>query len=63
MSDEAALIRQVSDALSAGVAGIAFGRNIWSSAEPATVTARLVEVIHSSSATSSRPAPVLAGVS
>ena len=45
-ADEAGLLRQVRDALQAGVAGIAFGRNIWSHAEPAAITARLVELIH-----------------
>jgi DhnA family fructose-bisphosphate aldolase class Ia len=45
-ADEAALLGQVRDALSAGVAGVAFGRNIWSHADPAAITRRLVEVIH-----------------
>jgi len=48
--DQDTLVRQVRDALAAGVAGIAFGRNIWSSADPAAVTARLVEAIHPPSA-------------
>jgi 2-amino-4,5-dihydroxy-6-oxo-7-(phosphooxy)heptanoate synthase len=46
VADEAGLLRQVRDALSAGVAGVAFGRNIWSHADPASITARLVEAIH-----------------
>lgn len=45
-SDEDSLLRQVRDALSAGVSGVAFGRNIWSHADPAAITARLVEVVH-----------------
>jgi DhnA family fructose-bisphosphate aldolase class Ia len=45
-SDDEQLLRQVGDALSAGVAGIAFGRNIWSHADPAAITRRLVEVVH-----------------
>jgi fructose-bisphosphate aldolase / 2-amino-3,7-dideoxy-D-threo-hept-6-ulosonate synthase len=45
-SDEAALVAQVGDALSCGVSGIAFGRNIWSHADPAAVTRRLVEAVH-----------------
>jgi fructose-bisphosphate aldolase/2-amino-3,7-dideoxy-D-threo-hept-6-ulosonate synthase len=45
-ADEDALLRQVSDALSAGVAGIAFGRNIWGHADPAAITRRLVAVVH-----------------
>jgi DhnA family fructose-bisphosphate aldolase class Ia len=44
--DEDALLRQVRDAFSAGVAGVAFGRNIWSHPEPGAITARLREVIH-----------------
>jgi DhnA family fructose-bisphosphate aldolase class Ia len=46
VSDEAALLHQVADALSAGVSGVAFGRNIWSHADPAGITARLVEAVH-----------------
>jgi len=45
-SDEAALLRQVGDALAAGVAGVAFGRNIWSHPDPAAITRRLVRVVH-----------------
>jgi|ERR1051326_2399843 DhnA family fructose-bisphosphate aldolase class Ia len=45
-TDEVALLAQVRDALACGVAGIAFGRNIWSHADPAGVTRRLVEAIH-----------------
>ena len=44
--DEDALIQQVRAALAAGVAGVAFGRNIWSHPDPAAMTARLVEVVH-----------------
>jgi DhnA family fructose-bisphosphate aldolase class Ia len=36
----------VTQALSAGIAGIAFGRNIWSHADPRSITTRLVEIIH-----------------
>jgi DhnA family fructose-bisphosphate aldolase class Ia len=46
VGDSAALVRQVGDALGAGVRGVAFGRNIWSQADPAGITARLVEAIH-----------------
>jgi fructose-bisphosphate aldolase, class I len=45
-SDEAALLAQVRDALDAGVAGVAFGRNIWAHSDPAAITARLVQAIH-----------------
>jgi DhnA family fructose-bisphosphate aldolase class Ia len=47
-ADDASLLRQVRDALSAGVSGVAFGRNIWSHSDPATITRRLVEVVHPS---------------
>ena len=33
-SDAEALLRQVHDALAAGVSGVAFGRNIWSHSDP-----------------------------
>jgi DhnA family fructose-bisphosphate aldolase class Ia len=45
-SDADALVRQVRDALSAGVSGVAFGRNIWSHSDPAAMTRRLLEVVH-----------------
>lgn len=45
-SDTDSLLRQVRDALGAGVAGVAFGRNIWSHADPCAITRRLVEVVH-----------------
>jgi 2-amino-4,5-dihydroxy-6-oxo-7-(phosphonooxy)heptanoate synthase len=45
-ADEDALLRQVADALSAGVAGIAFGRNIWNHANPGSIAARLINVVH-----------------
>jgi DhnA family fructose-bisphosphate aldolase class Ia len=48
-SDDASLLRQVRAALSAGVSGVAFGRNIWSQSDPSAITARLVQVIHSPS--------------
>jgi len=45
-SDETALLAQVRDALAAGVAGVAFGRNIWSHADPAGITRKLLKVVH-----------------
>jgi DhnA family fructose-bisphosphate aldolase class Ia len=38
--------RQVADAIRAGGSGIAFGRNIWSAPDPASVTRSLVATIH-----------------
>ena len=49
-ADEESLVRQVSDAFTAGVAGVAFGRNIWSHAAPESITHRLVQVVHPSRA-------------
>lgn len=45
-ADEASLLGQVSEAFTAGVAGVAFGRNIWSHADPGAITRRLAEVVH-----------------
>jgi DhnA family fructose-bisphosphate aldolase class Ia len=45
-ADEATLLRQVRDALSAGVAGIAFGRNVWRHSDPGAITRRLIKVVH-----------------
>jgi DhnA family fructose-bisphosphate aldolase class Ia len=44
--DEATLLAQVRNAFDAGIAGVAFGRNIWSHSDPAAMTRRLVEVVH-----------------
>jgi DhnA family fructose-bisphosphate aldolase class Ia len=45
-NNEESLLQQVRDAFSAGVAGVAFGRNIWSHPDPGAITRRLVEVVH-----------------
>ena len=45
-ADAEALLRQVRDALAAGVSGVAFGRNIWSHPDPAAITRRLLEAVH-----------------
>ncbi len=45
-SDEASLVQQVQAALESGVAGLAFGRNIWSQADPAAITRRLRSLVH-----------------
>ena len=41
-----ALLQSSRDALAAGAAGVAIGRNVWQAPEPATVVARLVEAVH-----------------
>jgi DhnA family fructose-bisphosphate aldolase class Ia len=38
--------RQVQDAVRAGGAGIAFGRNIWSAPDPEEVTRSLAAAVH-----------------
>jgi DhnA family fructose-bisphosphate aldolase class Ia len=45
-NDDESLLHQVQDALSAGVAGVAFGRNLWGHHDPAGITARLVGIVH-----------------
>jgi DhnA family fructose-bisphosphate aldolase class Ia len=45
-SDADALLCQVRDALSAGVAGVAFGRNIWSHPDPEAITRQLTGLVH-----------------
>jgi fructose-bisphosphate aldolase/2-amino-3,7-dideoxy-D-threo-hept-6-ulosonate synthase len=55
-ADDDSLLGQVQDALSAGVAGVAFGRNIWSHADPAAITTRLVEAVHPSGHGAPKPA-------
>jgi len=42
----APITRQVADALRAGGAGIAFGRNIWSTPDPEAAVRELVGVVH-----------------
>jgi DhnA family fructose-bisphosphate aldolase class Ia len=52
---------QVADSIRAGGAGIAFGRNIWSTPDPGAATRSFVDAIHGASARSSRaPEPVRA---
>lgn len=47
--------RQVADAIRAGSAGIAFGRNIWSAPDPESVTRGLATVIHGGTRTGRVP--------
>jgi DhnA family fructose-bisphosphate aldolase class Ia len=53
-NDDESLMHQVSDALAAGGAGVAFGRNLWGHADPAGITARLVSIVHASAPTNGR---------
>jgi DhnA family fructose-bisphosphate aldolase class Ia len=54
VADDEALVRQVEDALSAGVAGVAFGRNIWSHPDPGAMTERLMSLVHAPALTNGR---------
>ena len=54
VANDDALVLQVREALSAGVAGVAFGRNIWSHPDPGAITARLVDVVHDRSVSNGR---------
>jgi DhnA family fructose-bisphosphate aldolase class Ia len=45
-TNDTGLLAQVDSALSAGVAGVAFGRNIWSHDDPGGITRRLADAIH-----------------
>ncbi len=51
--------RQVADAIRAGGAGIAFGRNIWSAPDPESATRTFASAIHTSSARPARAAEAL----
>jgi DhnA family fructose-bisphosphate aldolase class Ia len=45
-NDEAALLRMVADAVEAGAAGIAIGRNVWQNPNPALILRRLFAIVH-----------------
>ncbi|MCB1064538.1 MAG: hypothetical protein KDN20_16670 [Verrucomicrobiae bacterium] len=46
MGDDAALLTMVKNAIDAGAAGIAVGRNVWQHPTPAKITAALSAVVH-----------------
>lgn len=46
MEDEDAVVAFAAGVVQAGAAGIAFGRNVWGSPDPAALTARLVSAVH-----------------
>ena len=45
-SDEAGILRMVEDAISAGAAGVAIGRNVWQHPQPALMLRRLHAIVH-----------------
>jgi DhnA family fructose-bisphosphate aldolase class Ia len=50
----APITRQVGDAIRAGGAGIAFGRNIWSTPDPERAVRELAGVVHGTGAKETR---------
>ena len=44
--DRAQLFKDVATAMQGGAAGVAFGRNVWASADPAATVRQLVEIVH-----------------
>ena len=46
VSDREALYANVSAAVEAGAAGVAFGRNVWGDADPAGTVDRLRNILH-----------------
>ena len=55
------ITRQVEDAVRVGGAGIAFGRNIWSSPDPESVTRSLAAAVHGAGTRSEGARPVVRG--
>ena len=45
-ADRDAMLGAVREAIRAGAAGVAFGRNVWGDADPADVVAALREIVH-----------------
>ena len=46
MGDDAALLKMVGDAMEAGAAGVAIGRNVWQHENPAEIAKRISGIIH-----------------
>ena len=46
MGDDAGLLKMVEDAMTAGAAGIAIGRNVWQHGNPAAIARSLNAVVH-----------------
>jgi DhnA family fructose-bisphosphate aldolase class Ia len=43
---EAEILGQVRDAMRAGAAGVAMGRNVWQHPDPAKITRAIAEIVH-----------------
>jgi DhnA family fructose-bisphosphate aldolase class Ia len=46
MNDDASLLKMVEDAMDAGAAGIAVGRNVWQHRSPAAIARSLAAIVH-----------------
>ena len=46
MNDDASLLKTVEDAMDAGAAGIAIGRNVWQHANPPAIARSLAKIVH-----------------
>lgn len=46
MGDDAGLLKMVEDAMDAGAAGIAIGRNVWQHKNPAAIARSLAAIVH-----------------
>ena len=46
VNDDASLLKMVEDAMDAGAAGIAIGRNVWQHSNPAAIARSLAAVVH-----------------
>ncbi|MFT5110263.1 MAG: DhnA family fructose-bisphosphate aldolase class Ia [Pseudoalteromonas tetraodonis] len=46
MGDDEALLKMVRDAMAAGAAGVAVGRNVWQHKNPVEIGQRMAEIIH-----------------
>lgn len=46
MGDDEALLKMVTDAMDAGAAGVAIGRNVWQHSQPAEIGKRIAGIIH-----------------
>lgn len=51
MGDDAGLLKMVEDAMSAGAAGIAIGRNVWQHKNPAAIARSLSAIVHEDAST------------
>ena len=53
MGDDSALLTMVKNAIDAGAAGIAVGRNVWQHSQPAKIAAALNAIVHDSASVDS----------